>query len=141
MLEKLNQIIANKGASLNHHLFLWMSDKLIYEKLETIKTFEYDAEKSVPIKFRLFNENEEYYCFMRSGEVFERYLSDQSGGAEYIEKTVKIRGNISKLIDPKPAKDLGLVSRDYITYKENGQAYYSDSRMVAIHELELIEND
>ncbi len=138
MLTKLNELLQEKGVKWNHHLLVWATDELIYKKIKnqaiTIK------DKHI-LKFRLFNGDEEYYGFKRQEKSIIRHIQDSKSSQKYIEKTVKLKGNIAKLINANTAQDLMLKSRDYLAYKPNGQAYYTDSRMVTIDTLKLIDHE
>jgi hypothetical protein len=138
MLKELNQLLQEKGETNRYQLLVWATDELMYRQIDH-EIIRID-EKRI-LSFRLFNETEEYYGFKRQGKVQVRHLVDISTERKYIEKTVKLKGNIAQFIQPDAENNLMLVSRDYLSYKPNGQAYYSDSRMVTIAPLKLIENE
>ncbi len=138
MKAALNKILEEKNASLDHHLLIWATDELIYLKAEGQTT---PIGNNHILKFRLFNEIEEYHGFTRNGIDQVRHLSDTETDHEYIEKVVRLKGNIANLIAPNSEKNLMLKSRDYLAYKANGQAYYTDSRMVTIDTLKLITHE
>ena len=134
--ELLRQVLEDKGGQLNHHLFVWASDGLLYKKLKAIDDF---FEQRNVLKFRLFNEDEEYYGFTRQGKACLRHAEDDDNSTQFLEKKVKIKGHIAQMMDAPKTKELMLISRDYFQYKANGEAYYCDSRMVAIQAQKLDE--
>lgn len=138
MQAELTKLLTEKKGNLNHQLLIWATDELIYHKVT-------DTLPLVPNKqillFRLFNETEEYFGFTRKGVSRVRHISDTAANQPFIEKVVKLKGNMAQLIAPHTTKDLMLKSRDYLAYKPNGQAYYTDSRMVSIDELKLINHE
>ena len=132
MQTELNKILNTPNKNFNHHLLVWASDALIYKKITSEKP---NFENKHILKFRLFNQVEEYYCYLKKEAPIIRHRIDDDA-TDFIEKTVKLKSNISNLIHPNSTPK-GIVSRDYIAYKANGQAYIIDSRMVAINELKL----
>jgi hypothetical protein len=137
-----NDTFQKRNQTAEYHLFIWASDGLIYHKI--------NGQSILPsvnhvIKFRLFNEDEEFYGYVAQNKPQIRHKKEQEDQL-FLQKSVKIKSNISQIIaavkpmdNEQKSADLMLISRDYLAFKPNGQAYYDDCRMVSIKPLKLIE--